>query len=55
MPNVEDMVEKMLWAYSHQDATKEIIENAYHWVQENILWENIGSQWDDLIGKTLKR
>jgi glycosyltransferase involved in cell wall biosynthesis len=55
MPNVEDMVEKMLWAYSHPDATKEIIENAYHWVQENILWENIGSQWDELISKIVKR
>jgi len=43
MPNVEDMVEKMLWAYSHPDASKEMSEKAYSWMLENITWENIGS------------
>lgn len=55
IPNVEDLVEKLLWAYSHPDECKEIVENAYKWMNENILWENIGSQWDDLIQKTLKK
>jgi glycosyltransferase involved in cell wall biosynthesis len=55
MPNVEDLVEKMLWAYSHPDACNEMTENAYHWIKENILWENIGSQWDQLITNLLKK
>jgi D-inositol-3-phosphate glycosyltransferase len=55
IPNVEDLVEKMLWAYSHPDACKEITENAYKWMNETILWENIGSQWDNLIKKILKK
>jgi len=55
IPNVEDMVEKMLWAYSHPDASKEITETAYNWALENITWEKLCSDWDKLIEKTLKK
>ncbi len=53
MPNVDDLVSKMLWAYSHPDATKEYIDNAYKWTTENITWEIIGKKWDKLIKNTL--
>ena len=55
LPNVEDMVEKMLWAYSHPDAVREMEEKAYDWLQKNILWEDIGKKWDALILKILKK
>jgi len=55
LPNVEDLVDKMLWAYSHCDEVKEIEEKAYAWMLENITWEKICSDWDQLIEKTLNR
>jgi len=54
MPNVEDLVEKLLWAYSHPDETKEITERAYTWALDTITWEKIGKQWDDLITPLVK-
>jgi hypothetical protein len=45
----------MLWAYSHCDEVKEIEEKAYSWALENITWEKICSDWDQLIEKTLNR
>jgi glycosyltransferase involved in cell wall biosynthesis len=52
--NIDDMVEKMLWAYSHYDTRKEMEEKAYQWVIDNITWEKIVKDWDKLITDSLK-
>lgn len=39
LPDLDDMVEKMLWMYSNQDKVNQITENAYKWVNNSILWD----------------
>lgn len=51
LTNVDDMVEKMLWVYNNPEKVEKITERAFKWVQ-NLKWENIVKQWDDLFTKT---
>ena len=39
MPDLDDMVNKLLWAYSHKEETERIKENAYNWVTSELTWE----------------
>jgi glycosyltransferase involved in cell wall biosynthesis len=38
MPDVEDMIEKMLWAYNNPEACNMIKENAYRWTKAELSW-----------------
>ena len=51
LTNVDDMVEKMVWAYSHPEEVKKIVERGYQWVQD-LAWDKIVKQWDDLFQGT---
>lgn len=50
LTNVDDMVEKMVWAYANKVKVNEIVERAYSWVR-TLSWDNIVSQWDELFQK----
>jgi glycosyltransferase involved in cell wall biosynthesis len=52
--DVMDMVNKLVWAYSHPQAVKEIEEKAYDWAMENIDWNTLSKEWDKLIKNTIK-
>jgi glycosyltransferase involved in cell wall biosynthesis len=52
--DVMDMVNKLVWAYSHPQAVKEIEEKAYDWAMENIDWDKLSEAWDKLIKNTIK-
>ena len=52
--NVEDMVGKLIWIYSHPEQKKEIEERAYDWAQENLDWDKLCIAWDELICKIIK-
>jgi glycosyltransferase involved in cell wall biosynthesis len=53
LTNVDDMVEKMVWAYSHRAAVSKIVERAYEWVQ-GISWKNIVNEWDNVFHNAYK-
>lgn len=48
LTNVDDMVEKMFWAYTHPKEVKRIVDRAFEWVQ-TLNWKNIVAQWDTLF------
>ena len=52
--DVEDMVNKLVWAYSHPQAVKEIEEKARDWAIENLNWDKIVPAFDKLIKETIK-
>lgn len=39
LPNVEDMIQKMLYVYNNPDVKKQVEDNAYNWVTKNLQWE----------------
>lgn len=43
--NVEDAVKKLIWVYDNPDATDDIKNRAYEWVQQ-YKWEHIVDVWD---------
>ena len=38
LPNLEDMVHKMLFAYSKPEFREKMEDNAYNWVKDNLSW-----------------
>jgi len=50
LTNVDDMVQKMLWAYKNPRKVQPIVERAYEWVK-TLSWENIVNEWDKLFVK----
>lgn len=50
LTNVEDLVDKMVWAYEHKDKTKEIVERAYEWIKTQT-WTEIVKKWDKVFDK----
>lgn len=48
LTNVDDLVNKMAWAYKNPDKVKKIVNRGFTWVQD-LSWENIGKQWEELI------
>lgn len=53
LTNVDDMVEKMVWAHDNPEKVEKIVERGYNWVQE-LQWSTIVQQWDDLFTKAYK-
>ena len=51
LTNVNDMVERMIWAYSNPDKVKKITKNAYDWVQ-GLSWDVVVKHWDELFQHT---
>lgn len=49
LPNIDEMLEKMIWARENPDKVKQIKNNALTWVNENILWENLTPVWHNLF------
>jgi len=49
LTDIHDLVGKLLWVYSHEEAKKKIEETAYSWAQENLDWDIIVKKWDNLI------
>lgn len=54
LTNVDDMVEKLIWVYSHKAKVKEMTERAFNWVQD-LSWDKIVKQWDDVFQTAYKR
>lgn len=52
--NVEDAVNKLIWAYDNQDKTKEIAERGYNWVQDYD-WSKVAQRWDSLFQDVYKQ
>lgn len=48
LTNVDDMVEKMFWAYKNPEKVQAIVERAFAWVQD-LQWSNIAKMWDVLF------
>lgn len=42
--DIEDAVEKMVWAYEHPEETKQIVERAYKWASE-LTWKKENEKW----------
>lgn len=53
LTNVEDLVNKILWVYNNKDKVEGIVDRAYNWVQ-NLSWQNIVKQWDELFAVAYK-
>lgn len=53
LTNVDDMVEKMVWAFENPEKVKAMTERAYEWVQQ-LDWALIGKQWDDVFMKAFE-
>lgn len=53
LTNVDDMVEKMVWAYKNRgsEVLQQMIERAYAWVQE-LEWTKVVAQWHQLFQDT---
>jgi len=50
LTNVDDLVEKMYWAYANPEKVKRIVERGYEWVR-TLSWDNITRQWDEIFSK----
>jgi glycosyltransferase involved in cell wall biosynthesis len=48
LTNVDDMVEKMVWAFTHPKDVEKIVERAFAWVQ-NLSWDKIVKEWDEVF------
>lgn len=48
LTNVDDMVDKMLWAYKNPNKVQTIVDRAYEWVQE-LSWDKIADQWEAIF------
>lgn len=51
LTNVDDLVEKMVWAHNNPEAVSKIVERGFQWVQP-LDWANIGAQWDKVFQET---
>lgn len=47
--NVEDMVDKLLWAYRSKYITEGMTEKAYDWAQENCNWDDLAMEFHELL------
>jgi hypothetical protein len=45
LTNVDDLIEKMLWAYKNPEPVKEMTERAFKWVQ-GLTWTKVVEHWD---------
>lgn len=48
LTNIDDMVEKMIWAYKNPEAVKRITDRAYKWAKD-CDWKIIVAQWVELF------
>jgi len=48
--NVEDAIQKLIWAYDNPDKTSKIVDRAYNWIQK-YSWDIIAKEWDKLFQK----
>lgn len=46
--NVDDMAEKLIWAYDNPDKALEVAERGYNWVK-GVKWEDVGKEWIELL------
>lgn len=53
LTNVDDMVEKMHWAYLNRDKVQRIVDRAYEWVTTQS-WENKIAEWDTVFTEAYK-
>ena len=51
LPNVDHMVEKMIWARENPEEVTKIIENAYKWTNDTILWDDLIGKWHEIFLK----
>ena len=47
--DVEDLINKLIWAYKNKDECKKIEEKAYKWATENMNWDDIAEEFDKLL------
>ena len=48
--DIDDIVQKLDWAYKNKQKIQQIANNGYNWVQE-LKWDNIVKQWENLFDK----
>jgi len=53
--DIDDMVKKLLWIYTHPAEVDKIEERAYTWALENMNWDKIANQFDELIINSLNK
>lgn len=53
LTNIDDMVQKMIWAYDNPDKVNKITERALNWVQQYD-WEKITDKWSNLFERVYK-
>lgn len=46
--NVDDMAEKLVWAYDNPEKVAKVAENGFNWVK-GVTWEDVGKQWINLL------
>lgn len=54
LPNTDDFVEKLVWAYDNPDKVQSIVERAYDWVQ-TITWSKVVKHWEGLFDEAIKQ
>jgi len=52
--DVKDLLTKLIWAVRSPEECKKIEEKAYEWVHENLNWDKIAKEFDDVIQNSLK-
>lgn len=55
MPDLEDLVKKMVWVYNNQDLCREVEERAYDWVQTLNWSENIVPNFHEVFQAAAKK
>lgn len=51
--DIDDMAEKMKWAYYHKDKVREIAERGHKWAKD-LTWTYICMQWKNLLEESIK-
>ena len=54
--HINDMADKMLWIYNNKPKVQRMVEKAYKWVNQKLIWnKHIIPQWIKLIDKALEQ
>jgi glycosyltransferase involved in cell wall biosynthesis len=56
LPDTDDLLQKMLWAYENQDECRKIEDRAYEWTQTDLNWDkNVVPKFHEVFSTAKKR
>jgi len=49
LPDTDHMIEQMIWVRENPEKAEQVVDNAYKWTREHIVWDNIITQWHSIF------